>query len=151
MNQLNRQDFEAAQGSSLTSIGAELNATVAALRISREVTNNVRVQGRVRELPSRAVLAGIAEDLRAALFPSHFGQVDLPGAALVTRAAIPANAAAPAKQRVARRWSISCRCLLQGAPYTPSGVRHRAMAQGFADCFPLPRAAPTKAHERRPR
>lgn len=77
MNEVAQRSFSGPEAEALTSIGAQLNATVAVLRISREVTNNIRFQGSVRELPSRAVLAGVVEDLRAALFPTHFGHVDL--------------------------------------------------------------------------
>jgi len=55
----------------------ELETLVDALRSSREVTHSVRHKGRIRELPSRAVLAQIVEGLASALFPTHFGQRDL--------------------------------------------------------------------------
>jgi serine O-acetyltransferase len=47
---------------------------VAALRLSRDETHNIRHGGRVRPMPSRDAMAGIVADLSAALFPSHFGQ-----------------------------------------------------------------------------
>ena len=50
---------------------------VGALRESREVTHRVRHQGRLRELPSREVLADIMQGLSAALFPTHHGRPDL--------------------------------------------------------------------------
>lgn len=55
----------------------DLNALVAQLRNSREVTHSVRHLGRVREIPSREVILEIVERLRAALFPTHFGNTDL--------------------------------------------------------------------------
>ena len=50
---------------------------VGALRESREVSHRVRHQGRLRELPSREVLANIMQGLSAALFPTHYGRPDL--------------------------------------------------------------------------
>jgi serine O-acetyltransferase len=44
------------------------------LRLSREVTHNIRHNGVVRELPSRKALQQIFDTLSAALFPTHFGQ-----------------------------------------------------------------------------
>ena len=60
-------------------VGADwgLAPLVAALRESREVTHSVRHKGRIRELPSREVLAQIVEALASALFPTHYGQRDL--------------------------------------------------------------------------
>ncbi len=54
-----------------------LDAVVAALRQSREVTHNVRHQGRIRELPSREAVVAILNGLVASLFPSHYGKPDL--------------------------------------------------------------------------
>jgi serine O-acetyltransferase len=50
---------------------------VAALRESREVTNKVRHLGHVRQLPSRAALGEIVDNLFAALFPTHYAPHDL--------------------------------------------------------------------------
>ncbi len=60
-----------------TLLGSELAEAAAALRLSREVTNNVRYRGSVRELPSRAALRRIVDGLIAALFPTHYGRPDL--------------------------------------------------------------------------
>jgi serine O-acetyltransferase len=54
-----------------------LDGVVAQLRISREDTHNIRRGGRIRKMPSRAVLATIAEQLIMALFPTHYGSLDL--------------------------------------------------------------------------
>jgi serine O-acetyltransferase len=54
-----------------------LNRIVAELRASREVTHNIRHQGRIRELPSRKALLDVVEGLCAALFPTHYGRADL--------------------------------------------------------------------------
>jgi len=55
----------------------DLAALVTALRTSRETTHSVRHRGRIRELPSREVLAQIVEGLASALFPTHYGHRDL--------------------------------------------------------------------------
>lgn len=55
----------------------DLAALVGALRTSRETTHSVRHRGRIRELPSREVLAQIVEGLASALFPTHYGHRDL--------------------------------------------------------------------------
>ncbi|MDE2391001.1 MAG: serine acetyltransferase [Rhodospirillales bacterium] len=52
---------------------SNLDAIVAGLRHSREVTHKIRHQGDVRELPCRATLMQIRDGLLAALFPSHYG------------------------------------------------------------------------------
>src|SRR5271170_6455701 len=55
----------------------DIGSVVDRLRESREVTHSVRFHGRVRELPSRAALVAIVENLCAALFPTHYGRHDL--------------------------------------------------------------------------
>ena len=54
-----------------------LGPVIDALRESREATHNIRHNGRVRELPSRAELTAIVNGLAAALFPTHYGRPDL--------------------------------------------------------------------------
>jgi len=54
-----------------------LEALVEELHQSREITHSVRHKGRIRELPSREVLAQIVTGLSSALFPTHYGQRDL--------------------------------------------------------------------------
>ena len=55
----------------------DLADLVVKLRVSREITHSVRHKGRIRELPSREVLAQIVSGLASALFPTHYGQRDL--------------------------------------------------------------------------
>lgn len=55
----------------------DLSAIVAELRASREVKHSVRHLGQVREIPSRQVIEEIVDRLRAALFPTHYGDADL--------------------------------------------------------------------------
>src|SRR5215217_6694438 len=55
----------------------DLEAVVAALRVSREATHNIRHQRRVRELPSREALTTIVNGLSAVLFPTHYGRPNL--------------------------------------------------------------------------
>jgi len=59
------------------SVQWHLGPVIDALRTSRELTHNIRHQGRVRELPSRDVLRQIVDGLSAALFPTHYGRPDL--------------------------------------------------------------------------
>jgi serine O-acetyltransferase len=54
-----------------------LDAIVSELRFSREVSHNIRPKGALRQSPSRDALAGILENLSAALFPTHYGQSEL--------------------------------------------------------------------------
>lgn len=54
-----------------------LGTVVSRLRASREDTHNIRRGGRIRKMPSRAVLATIVEQLVMALFPTHYGALDL--------------------------------------------------------------------------
>jgi len=54
-----------------------LDAIVKELRISRELTHNIRHRGRIRALPSREELARIVDGLSAVLFPTHYGRPDL--------------------------------------------------------------------------
>lgn len=56
---------------------AGLATVVAGLHRSREVTHNIRHDGRVRDLPSRDALVAILARLSSALFPTHYGQVPL--------------------------------------------------------------------------
>ncbi len=54
-----------------------LDAIVAELRLSREVTHNIRPKGRFRRPPARAAIATIVEGLAASLFPAHYGGPEL--------------------------------------------------------------------------
>jgi serine O-acetyltransferase len=54
-----------------------LDSIVAELRLSREVTHNIRHRGRIHRTPSRAALVAILDNLLAALFPTHYGQPEL--------------------------------------------------------------------------
>jgi serine O-acetyltransferase len=51
----------------------DLKPVVEALRQSREVTHNIRHEGKVRELPSPAVIREVLDQLFTALFPTHLG------------------------------------------------------------------------------
>ena len=52
----------------------DIDGVVSDLRMSRDVTHNVRHGGRIRPMPSRTTLGDIVDDLSAVLFPSHYGQ-----------------------------------------------------------------------------
>lgn len=69
--------FQSQNPELLSSATWQLGRIVAELRQSREVTHNVRHQGRLRELPAREVLSRIVLGLSAALFPTHYGRPDL--------------------------------------------------------------------------
>ncbi len=56
-----------------------LDAVVAELRRSREITHNIREGGIPRRLPSATAIAEIVESLSAVLFPTHYGQPELTG------------------------------------------------------------------------
>lgn len=71
----NRNSFE--QQALMDSSNLGLDAVVAGLRISREVTNKIRHRGDIRELPSRDALGEVLQGLSAALFPTHYGRTDL--------------------------------------------------------------------------
>ncbi|MFT3988867.1 serine O-acetyltransferase [Aestuariivirga sp.] len=51
----------------------DLEAIVSGLRRSREVTHNIRQGGRIRELPSPAILMNVMDGLVTSLFPTHLG------------------------------------------------------------------------------
>lgn len=51
----------------------DLLPVVEALRESREITHNIRHQGKVRELPSPRAIREVLEGLLTALFPTHLG------------------------------------------------------------------------------
>ena len=52
----------------------DIDGIAKALRLSRDVTHNIRHGGRIRPMPSRDVLEAVVSDLSAALFPSHYSQ-----------------------------------------------------------------------------
>ena len=68
---------EAAQTPRPGAPGWNLDALVAQLRLSREITHNIRHQGRIRRTPSRETVTTILDGLKAALFPSHYGQSEI--------------------------------------------------------------------------
>lgn len=51
----------------------DVGPVVEALRRSREITHNIRQDGRMRELPSSLAIADILQGLITSLFPSHLG------------------------------------------------------------------------------
>jgi len=54
-----------------------LDEVVAALRLSRDVTHNIRHRGRLRPPPSREAIVNALTGFAAALFPAHYGQPGL--------------------------------------------------------------------------
>src|ERR1700753_2446730 len=57
----------------------ELDRIVAELRLSREERHSIRRDGEARRAPSREALAEVINRLTEALFPRHYGAVDLDG------------------------------------------------------------------------
>lgn len=55
----------------------DLNALLQALRVSRDVTHNIRHRHWTRPPPSREAIASTVNLLAAALFPAHYGQPEL--------------------------------------------------------------------------
>src|ERR1700755_2518224 len=58
---------------------SQLDRIVAELRVSREETHSIRRDGEPRRAPSREALEDILNRLTEALFPRHYGSVDLDG------------------------------------------------------------------------
>jgi serine O-acetyltransferase len=56
---------------------SEIGEIVSQLRKSREETHNIRPGGKIRRMPSRAILATIVDQLVTVLFPTHYGALDL--------------------------------------------------------------------------
>ena len=54
-----------------------LGDVVARLQRSREVTHNIRHDGRIRQLPSAKAVAQVVDKLAAVLFPTHYGEPNL--------------------------------------------------------------------------
>jgi serine O-acetyltransferase len=73
----NPENPPAARASADASPKWRLDAIVGELRLSREVTHNIRPKGRFRRPPSREAIASVVEGLAAALFPAHYGGPDL--------------------------------------------------------------------------
>ncbi len=55
----------------------QLGDVVDGLHTSRELTHNIRQNGRIRDLPSQQALVTVLARLSSALFPTHYGQADL--------------------------------------------------------------------------
>ncbi len=51
----------------------ELEDVIDQLRQSRDVTHNIRHEGRIRELPSTAIVMDVLDGLVTSLFPTHLG------------------------------------------------------------------------------
>lgn len=55
----------------------DLDSVVANLKLSRDVSHNIRHRGRLRPPPSREVVAAALQGFAAALFPAHYGAAGL--------------------------------------------------------------------------
>ncbi|MFK8252894.1 serine O-acetyltransferase EpsC [Ancylobacter terrae] len=54
-----------------------LDAVVAGLKLSRDVSHNIRHRGRLRPPPSREAIVSALQGFAAALFPAHYGEPGL--------------------------------------------------------------------------
>jgi len=121
-----------------------LKAVVEALRESREVKHSVRHLGRVRELPAMETIADVVEDLRAALFPTHFGSADLTDDSIDFFVGDTLNVALTQLSEQVRRGLLFDHPPAEGAA-TPSGgtdtaLRAAQITRGFAQELPAIRA-----------
>lgn len=55
----------------------DLNSVAERLRVSREITHNIRQGGRIRELPATDVVMDVVDGLVTSLFPTHLGPAGL--------------------------------------------------------------------------
>ncbi len=76
-DQITRTNREEAPTSAVPGWREGLRDIVAGLHASRELTHNIRQNGRIRDLPSQQALVTVLARLSSALFPTHYGQADL--------------------------------------------------------------------------
>lgn len=55
----------------------DLEDVVKRLRVSRDVTHNIRQGGKIRELPSSGTVMDVVDGLVTSLFPTHLGPTGL--------------------------------------------------------------------------
>ena len=55
----------------------EIDDILARLRKDRDETHNIRRDRQIRQMPSRAVIATVVDQLATVLFPTHYGSLDL--------------------------------------------------------------------------
>lgn len=70
-------DLDGPSDTAAASAQWSLDAIVSELRVSRDVTHNIRHQGRIRRPPSREILTEILDGTSAALFPTHHSPGEL--------------------------------------------------------------------------
>jgi hypothetical protein len=109
----------------------KLNAIVAELRRSREVTHNIRPKGRFRRPPS---LEAIAEGLAASLFPAHYGGPDLSIESLDYLVGATLN---QALERLVEQVHLSLSFASESEPDEPQLAAHaQAITRDFAPSLP---------------
>lgn len=110
----------------------DLDGIVEQLRISREVTHNIRHQGRAQEVPSRKIIDEIVEKIGEALFPSHLGP---PSAGDQNADVFVRNTLDTALLRLSDQIR---RSLVFGRDYSAANAEARAAAiiRGFATALP---------------
>ena len=116
-----------------------LKGVVEALRQSREVKHSVRHLGKVRELPSMETIADVVEDLRAALFPTHFGSADLTDDSIDFFVGDTLNVALTQLSEQVRRGLLFDATQTQDQQADPA-TRAAQITRGFAEQLPTIRA-----------
>jgi serine O-acetyltransferase len=112
----------------------KLNAIVAELRLSREVTHNIRPKGRFRRPPSLEAIAAIVDGLAASLFPAHYGGPDLAIESLDYFVGATLN---QALARLVEQVRLSLSFASEREPDEPQlAVRARSITRDFASRLP---------------
>jgi serine O-acetyltransferase len=118
--------------------GFKLDKVVAELRLSRDVTHNIRPQGRFRRPPSREAAAAIVNKLAMSLFPAHYGGPDL--AAEAIDYFVGANLS-QALQQLTEQVRMSVSFSSEEEPSEAElASRAQAIVGGFAEALPKIRA-----------
>jgi serine O-acetyltransferase len=111
-----------------------LDAIVAELRLSREVTHNIRPKGRFRRPPSREAITAIVDGLAASLFPAHYGGPDLVIESLDYFVGATLN---QALARLVEQVRLSLSFASEGEPDEPQlAARAQAITRDFASRLP---------------
>ncbi len=116
-----------------------LDGVVASLHTSRELTHNIRQNGRIRDLPSQQALVKVLARLSSALFPTHYGQADLTLESIVQFVELALKEALELLEDQVRRDLLSA---VEHDRLTPAGLDAKAVdiVARFADQLPAIRA-----------
>jgi serine O-acetyltransferase len=112
----------------------QITDTVARLRHSREQSHNIRHKGLIYDLPSRETIHFVLDKLRAALFPTHFGQALFPNGSVDVFVAGCLDEALPRlNEQVARSLQFD---LAERKDNAQLHLRADAITAGFAERLP---------------